>query len=122
VRSLLLVSLAITGCAAPPADDPPSADANCIGMTVGEAIEALGLTLEEPPVIEEPAGVARGVRCLSPGKEETLLYFRPGGVPSHQPDAWTPENLKKLRVIGIARLTDAGWEREGEVIWYYDAK
>lgn len=118
MRSILLVSMAAIGCAAPP-ESPRKADADCIGLTLGEAIEALGLTLEGSPVIHEPPGVARGLNCLSPAKEEVSLYFRRGEAPFNQPDKWTPDNLKKLRVVGIARRTARGWEREGEVIWYY---
>lgn len=121
MRFLLLLSFVAAGCAAP-LESPRNPDEDFIGLTLAEVIEALQLTLDESPVIEEPEGVVRGVSSLSPSKEEVLLYFRRGAVPSHQPDQWTLEAFKKLRVIGIARRTASGWEQAGEVIWYYDAK
>jgi len=118
VRKFLLVALAAAGCAAP-TESPRKSDGDCIGLTLGEAVEALGLTFETSPVIVEPPGVARGLRCLSPAKEEVSVYFRRGDAQFDKSGEWTPDNLKRLRVIGIARRTPEGWKTAGDVIWYY---
>jgi len=118
VRKFLLVALAAAGCAAP-TESPRKSDGDCIGLTLGEAIESLDLTLEKYPVIEEPPGIARGLKCLSPAKDDVWLYFRRGEAPFNKRAEWSVDNLKTLRVIGIARRLKDGWNVEGEVIWYY---
>jgi hypothetical protein len=117
MRFILLGSMVAFGCASP-SESPPK-DAECIGMTLGEAIEALELTLDESPVIEEPPGIARGLQCKTPNGQGLWLYFRRDAAPFNKHKEWTVEKLGRLKVVGVARQTPTGWVTEGVVIWYY---
>ena len=118
MRGFPLLWILCAGCATSP-EPSRRADADCIGMTLGEAIKELGLKLEKHPVIEEPPGIARGLECLSPAQEKVWLYFPRDAAEFNKRASWTPDILKKLTVVGIARLTPGGWVKVGTVIWYY---
>jgi len=96
-----------------------SSDARIVGKTVEEALKALRLTLDEHFVINEPPGIARGVKGKEANGDEVWLYVsrsKPGFRENMQ---WTIEDFSKQATIGVARKAGKSWTTYGEVIRYY---
>jgi hypothetical protein len=86
-----------------------------VGKSIGTAVEEIPLVLENEFVIEDSPGVARGVTGIGPSGEQVWLYLAKEDLRSREGAEWTLDQLRGLKVAGIAVRDVNGPKTAGEI-------